>query len=57
MIDSAGRYLTSAGAFTSTTPSWRTAFLPSPGTPGSNFSFTTPVPSPDVPAGPGSVAR
>jgi PKD repeat protein len=43
VIDAAGRYMSSTGAFTSTTPSWRTAFLTSPGTPGSNFSFTTPV--------------
>jgi hypothetical protein len=43
VIDSAGRYMSSTGAFTSTTPSWRSAFLTSPGTPGSNFSYTTPV--------------
>ena len=35
--------MSSSGAFTSTTASWRTAFLTSPGTPGSNFSYTTPV--------------
>ncbi len=29
--------------FTSTTESWRSAFLTSPGTPGSNFSYTSPV--------------
>lgn len=43
IINSAGQYLSSSGTFTSTTPSWRTAFLNSPGTPGSNFSYTTPV--------------
>jgi PKD repeat protein len=43
IVDSAGRYLGSTGTFTSTTPSWRTAFLNSPGSPGSNFSYTTPV--------------
>ncbi|MFS3130710.1 PKD domain-containing protein [Nocardioides sp. Bht2] len=47
IIDSAGRWMSSSGTFTSTTASWRTAFLTSPGTPGSNFSYTTPV----VPAG------
>lgn len=45
--DSAGRYMSSAGTFTSTTLSWRTAFLNSPGSPGSNFSYTTPA----IPAG------
>jgi PKD repeat protein len=43
VIDSAGRYMSSSGTFTSTTPSWRTAFLNSPGSPGSNYSYTTPV--------------
>ncbi len=43
VVDSAGRYLNSSGTFTSTTASWRTAFLTSPGTPGSNFSYTSPV--------------
>jgi PKD repeat protein len=47
IINAAGQYLSSTGTFTSTTPSWRTAFLNSPGTPGSNFSYTTPV----IPAG------
>jgi PKD repeat protein len=45
--DSAGRYMSSSGAFTSTTESWRTTFLNSPGSPGSNFSYTSPA----VPAG------
>ena len=35
--------MSSSGTFTSTNASWRTAFLNSPGTPGSNFSYTTPV--------------
>jgi PKD repeat protein len=43
IVDSQGRYMSSSGGFTSTSPSWRTAFLTSPGTPGSNFSYTTPV--------------
>ena len=43
VVDSAGRYMSSTGTFTSTTPSWRSAFLTSPGSPGSNFSYTTPV--------------
>ena len=47
VLDGQGRYLTSTGVFTSTTPSWRTAFINSPGSPGSNFSYTTPV----LPAG------
>lgn len=47
IVNSAGQYMSSSGTFTSTTASWRTAFLNSPGTPGSNFSYTTPV----IPAG------
>lgn len=47
IVNAAGQYMSSSGAFTSTTASWRTAFLNSPGTPGSNFSYTTPV----IPAG------
>ncbi|MCW2780556.1 MAG: domain containing protein, partial [Marmoricola sp.] len=47
VVDSLGRYMSSTGTFTSTNQSWRTAFLNSPGTPGSNFSYTTPV----IPAG------
>ena len=43
IVDSVGRYMSSTGTFTSTTPSWRTAFLNSPGSPGSNFSYTSPV--------------
>ncbi len=43
IVDSLGRYMSSSGTFTSTSASWRTAFLTSPGTPGSNFSYTTPV--------------
>ncbi|MBM3675300.1 MAG: hypothetical protein FJW88_10210, partial [Actinobacteria bacterium] len=45
--DAFGRYMASDGTFTSTTLSWRNAFLNSPGSPGSNFSYTTPV----IPAG------
>lgn len=43
IVNAAGQYMSSTGTFTSTTASWRTAFLNSPGTPGSNFSYTTPV--------------
>jgi hypothetical protein len=43
IVDSLGRYMSSSGTFTSTTPSFRTAFLNSPGSLGSNFSYTTPV--------------
>ncbi|TDU87829.1 PKD domain-containing protein [Kribbella voronezhensis] len=43
IVDSLGRYMGSNGTFTSTNASWRTAFLTSPGTPGSNFSYTSPV--------------
>jgi PKD repeat protein len=43
VVNGAGQYMSSSGAFTSTTESWRSAFLNSPGTPGSNYSYTTPV--------------
>jgi PKD repeat protein len=43
VVNAAGQYMSSTGTFASTTASWRTAFLTSPGTPGSNFSFTTPI--------------
>jgi PKD repeat protein len=43
IVDSLGRYMSSSGTFTSTNQSWRSAFLNSPGTPGSNYSYTTPV--------------
>jgi PKD repeat protein len=39
----AGQYMNSSGQFTSTSASWRNAFLNSPGSPGSNFSYTTPT--------------
>jgi PKD repeat protein len=47
IVNSAGQYMSSAGAFTSTTASYRTAFLNSPGSVASNYSYTTPV----IPAG------
>ncbi|BCJ71459.1 hypothetical protein CS0771_10030 [Catellatospora sp. IY07-71] len=47
IVDSAGRYMSSTGTFTSTAQSWRSAFLNSPGSPGSNYSYTTPA----IPAG------
>ena len=43
IVDAQGRYMSSSGTFTSTSASWRTAFLNSPGSPGSNYSYTTPV--------------
>ena len=43
IVDDLGRYMDSSGRFLSTSPSWRTAFLNSPGSPGSNFSYTSPV--------------
>jgi PKD repeat protein len=47
IVNAAGQYLGSNGTFTSTTESWRSAFLNSPGSPGSNYNYTSPV----VPAG------
>lgn len=47
IVDSAGRYMSSSGTFTSTSESWRGAFLNSPGSPGSNYSYTSPA----IPAG------
>src|SRR4029453_12102871 len=47
IVNSSGQYLGSAGTFASTTASYRTAFLNSPGSAGSNYSYTTPV----IPAG------
>jgi PKD repeat protein len=43
VVNGAGQYMSSSGSFSSTNESWRSAFLNSPGTPGSNFSYTTPV--------------
>jgi large repetitive protein len=43
IVNAQGFYMSSTGTFTSATASWRSAFLNSPGTPGSNFSYTTPV--------------
>ncbi len=43
IVDSLGRYMSSSGTFTSTSASYRTAFLNSPGSPGSNYSYTTPI--------------
>jgi PKD repeat protein len=45
--DSLGRYMSSSGTFTSTSQSFRTAFLNSPGSPGSSFAYTSPA----IPAG------
>lgn len=43
VVNSLGQYMSSSGTFTSTTASYRTAFLNSPGSAGSNYSYTTPV--------------
>jgi hypothetical protein len=45
--NAAGLYMNSSGQFSGTSQSWRTAFLNSPGSPGSNFAYT----SPPIPAG------
>jgi PKD repeat protein len=47
VVNSANQYMSSTGTFTSTSESWRSAFLNSPGSPGSNYSYT----SPTIPAG------
>jgi PKD repeat protein len=47
VVNAAGQYMNTAGGFTSTAESWRTAYLNSPGSAGSNFSYTTPP----IPAG------
>ncbi|HCB04112.1 MAG TPA: hypothetical protein DEQ43_07675 [Nocardioides bacterium] len=47
VVNAAGQWMSSTGTFTSTTASYRTAFLNSPGSVGSNYSYTTPV----IPAG------
>ncbi len=47
IVNSLGQYMSASGTFTSTNESWRNAFLNSPGSPGSNYSYTTPV----LPAG------
>ena len=51
VVNAAGQWMSSTGTFTSTTASYRTAFLNSPGSAGSNYSYTTPV----IPAGTYSV--
>ncbi|RJK97849.1 PKD domain-containing protein [Vallicoccus soli] len=51
LVDAAGRWMSSTGTFTSTAASWRSAFLTSPGSQGSNYSWTSPV----VPVGTYSV--
>jgi large repetitive protein len=43
IVNSLGQWMSSTGAFTSTAASYRTAFLNSPGSTGSNYSYTTPV--------------
>lgn len=51
VVNAAGQYMSSTGTFTSTAATFRTAFLNSPGSAGSNYSYTTPV----IPAGTYSV--
>ncbi len=51
VVNSVGQYMSSTGTFTSTSASFRNAFLNSPGSVGSNYSYTTPV----IPAGTYSV--
>jgi hypothetical protein len=46
IINSAGQYMSSGGSFR-TTSTWVSTFLTSPGSPGSNYAYTSPV----VPAG------
>jgi large repetitive protein len=46
VLNSLNQSMTSSGSFTNA-PTWVTTFLTSPGTPGSNFSYTTPI----IPAG------
>lgn len=43
IVNAAGQFMSSTGTFTSTAPSFRNAFLNSPGSAGSNYSYTTPV--------------
>ncbi|MEH1016285.1 hypothetical protein V6U90_24660 [Micromonospora sp. CPCC 206060] len=47
MINSAGRGMNSSGVFVTGSAPWISTFLTSPGSPGSNFAYTSPV----VPAG------
>jgi hypothetical protein len=42
ILDSAGQSMSSSGVF-SATPRWVQAFLTSPGTPGSNYAYTSPT--------------
>ena len=53
IINSTGLYMNANGTFTANVPVWRTAFLNSPGSAGSNFAFTTPV----IPTGTYSVTE
>jgi len=45
---SANKYMSSAGTFTTNSQTWIATFLTSPGTPGSNFNYTSPVVPPGV---------
>ena len=47
VVNSSGLYMSSSGSFSGTTERWISAFLNSPGSVGSNYSYTTPA----VPAG------
>ena len=48
IVNELGQYMGATGTFTSTTPSYRNAFLNSPGSAGSNYSYTTPVLAPGI---------
>ncbi len=41
--NSLGQFMNGSGVFSGTTVNWRSAFVNSPGSPGSNFSYTSPV--------------
>jgi hypothetical protein len=43
IVNSAGLGMSSSGSFRAGTPSWIATFLTSPGTPGSNYAYTSPV--------------
>jgi PKD repeat protein len=46
IVNGLAQYMSSSGTFAGTTESWRAAFLNSPGSPGSNYAYTTPpIPS------------
>jgi len=46
--NASNKYMSAAGTFTSSSQTWISTFLTSPGTPGSNFNYTSPVVPPGV---------